>query len=131
MQNNLSSITPKAFLKTFSIIHLALVMGVSLFGIVVYILTENQKFSIDYSGDVMFFAVPLMAIAGIVLGNFLYGTTIKGLASKDTLMGKLSGIQTASIIKYALLEGPALFGIVAFMNEGNQYFLGISIFLIG
>ncbi|MCZ4318705.1 hypothetical protein O4H26_06865 [Aequorivita viscosa] len=131
MQNNLSSITPKAFLKTFSIIHVALVIGVSLFGIVAYTLTENQKFSLDYSGDAMFFVVPLIAIAGIVVVNFLYRNTIKGLASKDTLMGKLIGIQTASIIKYALLEGPALFGIVAFMNEGNQYFLGISIFLIG
>lgn len=131
MQLNTPPATPKTFLKTFSIIHFALVMGVSLFAVVTYMITENQKFSIDYSGDFMFFVVPLMGIAGIMAGNFFYGNTLKGLAAKDTLKEKLSGFQTASIIKYALLEGPALFGIVAFMNEGNQYFLSISLFLIG
>ena len=46
-------------------------------------------------------------------------------------MEKLNGFQSASVVKYALLEGPALLGIVAFMNEGNQYFLIISLLLLG
>jgi hypothetical protein len=41
-------------------------------------------------------------------------------------MEKLSGFQTALIIKYALLEGPALIGIVAFNNNGNLLYLIIS-----
>lgn len=131
MPNNSPPFTPKLFLKTIRIIHIALVAGVLMFGFVMFSITENQKMDLSYTGDVMFFVVPIMAIAGIFVGNYIYGNHIKGLASKNTLREKLAGFQTASIIKYALLEGPALLGLVAFMNDGNQYFLIISLFLLG
>ena len=130
MENSTPPITPKLFLRTITIIHLALVAGVLILGFVMYSITENQKLELSYSGDPMFFIVPIMAIAGILVGNYLYGNSIKGLTSKNSLQEKLAGFQTASIIKYALLEGPALLGLVAFMNEGNQYFLIISILLV-
>ncbi len=100
MQNDIHPVTPKSFL------------------------------TLDYTSDVMFFIVPLLAIVGIFAGNYLYENNIKGLASKNTLREKLSGFQSASIIKYALLEGPALLGIVDFMKDGNQYFLIISLILL-
>jgi len=129
MQDNIPSITPKSFLRTFTLIHISLVAGVIIPGLMMFLQIQNQIFSLSYSGDVMFFVVPFMGIAGILVGNYLYGNNIKRLASKTTLMEKLNGFQSASIIKYALIEGPALLGIVAFMNEGNQYFLLISLFL--
>ncbi|KXO01326.1 hypothetical protein LS48_02380 [Aequorivita aquimaris] len=131
MEKNTSPITPKSFLRTFTLIHLVLVASVLIFGLMMFLQTKNQELIFTYSGDVMFFVVPFMAIAGIVAGNYLYGNIIKGLASKNTLMEKLNGFQSASVVKYALLEGPALLGIVAFMNEGNQYFLIISLLLLG
>lgn len=130
MQTSTSPITPKLFLRTSSIIHFALVAGVLILALVMYSITENQKLDLSYRGDPMFFIVPIMAIAGILVGNYLYINNIKRLTSKNTLREKLAGFQTASIIKYALLEGPALLGLVAFMNEGNQYFLIISILLV-
>ena len=130
MQNETHPITVKTFLRTFSIIHLALVAGVAIFGLMIYMQTTEQELNLDYSGDVMFFVVPILAIAGIIAGNFLYAKHIKKLDSKTTLLEKLNGFQTASIIRYALLEGPALLGIVAFLNEGNQYFLIISLVLL-
>ncbi len=130
MENSTPPITPKLFLRTITIIHLALVAGVLILGFVMYSITENQKLELSYSGDPMFFIVPIMAIAGILVGNYLYGNNIKGLTSKNSLQEKLAGFQTASIIKYALLEGSALLGLVAFTNEGNQYFLIISILLL-
>ena len=130
MENSKPPITPKLFLRTITIIHLALVAGVIMFAIVTFSITLNQKLDLSYSGDPMFFIVPIMAIAGILVGNYLYGNNIKALASKNTLQEKLAGFQTASIIKYALLEGSALLGIVAFLNEGNLYFLIISILLL-
>ncbi len=129
METDAPQITPKIFLRTFTLIHIALVAGVVIPGLLMFLKTQNQELIFSYSGDVMFFVVPFMAIAGILAGNYLYGNIMKGLASKNTLMEKLNGFQSASIIKYALLEGPAFLGIVAFMNEGNQYFLIISLLL--
>ena len=130
MQDNTIEATPKSFLRTFNLIHLALVAGLVVPGLMMYLQTKNQELSFNYSGDVMFFVVPAMAIGGILAGKYLYKNIINGLVSKNTLKEKLNGFQTASVIKYALLEGPALLGIVAFMDEGNQYFLIISLFLV-
>ncbi|MEM0517306.1 MULTISPECIES: hypothetical protein [Aequorivita] len=123
--------TPKSFLKTISIIHFALVMGVSLFIIVMYLQSENQNFSIDYMEDSMIFVVPIIAVVCILIANFLYTNMLKALTKKVTLKEKLSGFQTASLVKYALLEAPAFLAIVAFINKGNQYFLIISLILLG
>lgn len=131
MEDTSTPITPKSFFRTFSLIHLVLTGSVLIFGLLMFLQTKNQEFTFDYTGDVMFFVVPFMAIAGILAGNYLYKKTINGLASKNTLKEKLEGFQTASIIKYALLEGPAFLAIVAFMGEGNQYFLIISFILLG
>lgn len=103
--------------------------GVLIFGIVMFSIILNQKLELDYTGDVMFFLVPIISIAGILVGNYQYANTMKVLASKHTLREKLAGFQTASIVKYAMVEGPALLGLVAFMNDGNQYFLIISMLL--
>lgn len=130
MQNETHPITVKTFLRTYNLIHLALVAGVFVSGFLIYMKTKVQELNLSYSGDVMFFVVPIMAISGIVAGNFLYAKNIKKLDSKTTLLEKLNGFQTAAIIRYALLEGPALLGIVAFINDGNQYFLIISLNLL-
>lgn len=130
MENDKPAVTPKSYLRTFTLIHLSLVAGLLIPGLMIYMQTQNQEFTFSYSGDVMFFVVPFMAIAGIVAGNYLYRNNIQQLDSKNTLMEKLDGFQSASVIKYVLLEGPALLGIVAFMNEGNLYFLIISLLLL-
>ncbi|MBG44006.1 MAG: hypothetical protein CL530_08560 [Aequorivita sp.] len=131
MQNNTPPFTSRSFLRTLTIIHLALVAGVLVFGIMSYLQTKNQILSFTYSGDVMFYVVPFMAITGILAGSYLYKNIMSGLASKKTLKEKLNGFQTASIVKYALLEGPAFLSIVAFSNEGNQYFIIIALLLLG
>tara|TARA_R110002012_G_scaffold39867_16_gene110010 strand:+ start:3533 stop:4030 length:498 start_codon:yes stop_codon:yes gene_type:complete len=131
MQNNTPAFTSRSFLRTLTIIHLALVAGVLVFGIMSYLQTKNQILSFTYSGDVMFYVVPFMAITGILAGSYLYKNIMSGLASKKTLKEKLNGFQTASIVKYALLEGPAFLSIVAFSNEGNQYFIIIALLLLG
>jgi hypothetical protein len=131
MQNNTPEVTPKSYLRTFTLIHSALVAGVLIPGVLMFMQTKNQELLLSFSGDTMFFVVPFMAIAGILAGNYLYGNIINGLASKSTLKEKLNGFQSASVIKYSLLEGPAFLGIVAFMNGGNQYFLIIAMLLVG
>ncbi|AFL81815.1 hypothetical protein Aeqsu_2355 [Aequorivita sublithincola DSM 14238] len=131
MEKDTPSITPKSFLRTFKLIHTALTAGVLVFGVMMFLQTKNQQLNLNYTGDVMYFVVPFMAVAGILAGNYLYGNMLKGLASMKTLREKLNGFQSASVIRYALLEGPAFLGIVAFMNEGNQYYLIFSVLLLG
>jgi len=122
--------TPKGFLKTISIIHLGLFAGPLIFGIFTFSTIKETKIDYSDTNDIFLFLVPLFAISGILVGNILFKEQIDKLINKDSLMEKLSGFQTASIIKYALLEGPALIGIVAFNNNGNLLYLIISGILI-
>ena len=129
--------TPKNALKTTSIIHLALIAGQVLFMIVAYITNKNIKY-FDYKdsrNDVFFYIAPLMAITCTVVGGFLFNQQLgkfhrQAADSGKTLSEKLQAYQSALIVRYALLEGPSLFGIVCFLITGNLFYLLISACLI-
>ena len=123
-------LTPKGFLKTISILFLGLLAGPLIFGIFTYSTIKETKIDYSDTNDIFLFLVPLVAISGILVGNILFKEQIDKLKNKDSLREKLSGFQTASIIKYALLEGPAFLGIVAFNDNGNLLYLIISGILI-
>ncbi|RWY57116.1 hypothetical protein [Mucilaginibacter gilvus] len=124
--------TPTTFLRTITIIHLALAAGQVLFGIVVLSLNKRIIINVRDTRDPLVYAVPALAIICFVLSGFLYKKVLSGGIRPDsTLKGKLMMYQTALIIRLALLEGPSLFGIVAFFLTGSLFFLLISLVLIG
>lgn len=119
-------LTPKGFLKTISILHLGLLAGPLIFGIFTYSTIKETKLDYSDTNDIFLFLVPFFAFSGILVGNILFKEQIEKLKNNNSLREKLSGFQTASIIKYALLEGPAVIGIVAFNDNGNLLYLIIS-----
>lgn len=127
MENNQSiAFTPKSFIKTITIIHLALIMGLLLFSGVSYTLVETNVLSFDFENDIFSLIVPVFAIGGAFASNFIYTKKINELTSLESLKDKVMGYQTACIIRFALLEGPALLGIVYYMQTGNLLFLIIA-----
>lgn len=110
-------------------IHLALVAGVSFFLIVTYI--QSQKFSAQMEeGDSFIYLVPTFAILGYFGSQFIFNRIVTSLNKKSPQEEKLKKYQTATIIKYALLEAPAFFAIVAYSITGNALSLVIAICLI-
>jgi len=122
--------TPKNALKTTSIIHLALIAGQVLFMIMAFIANKNIIY-VDYKNsrnDVYFYIMPLLAVMGTVVGSFLFNQQLgkfhqqtAGSGVNKTLSEKLKVYQSALIVRYALLEGPSLFGIVCFLITGNSF----------
>lgn len=95
----------KEKIKTLQIIHLAICAGV----IIVYLLLG--RFSIDKlkidaidSSEIIYAAIPVLAF---VLSNFLFKSQLKQIDPKAGLNDKLPVYQTASIIRWAILEGAA------------------------
>lgn len=123
--------TPQSILKSMQIIHAGLLAGQVMFAVVSYTVVEKAPhFDIKNTGDVFLFIVPLMAIASFIASNLLFKLKIAGLPGKDILVEKLIGYLTALIIRFALLEGASLFGIVTFLISGNLLFLLISALLM-
>jgi len=123
-------LTPNGFIKILSMIHLALLIGLIVFLIIAYTQNKEWQLNLNDTGDIFFFIVPILAIGGILAGNFLYDKQINALSTKNSLRQKLAGFQTASIMKYALVEGPALLAIVSSMNSGNLFYVIIAVALV-
>ncbi|MGZ3812336.1 MAG: hypothetical protein ACXVB0_16805 [Mucilaginibacter sp.] len=123
-------VTPAQFLKTIIIIHFALLAGQLLFAVVAFSLAVKVYFGVKDWNDAFMYVGPALAIGGVLAGNFMFRQQLNALAGKNTLSEKISVYQSATIIRFALLEGPSLFSIVAFMLGGNLFFLVISGLLI-
>lgn len=115
--------------KTIQTIYGALIFGIIVFIIVVFTLAENPNYTID-SKDIFTIVVPIAAIGGILLSNFLYQSSINKISPSDSLSSKLNQYQTATLIKASCLEGPALLAVVASFQSNNITFLGIAMLLV-
>lgn len=120
---------PKTFLKILSIIHIALCAGLALFAIFVYF--KNGDFTARMNQqDIFIYIVPIVAAAGYFLSQLVFKKQIASIAREEKLPIKLAKYQIASLIKYALLEGPGFLALMAYFWSGNALYLVIAIALI-
>lgn len=120
---------PQLFLKTLSTIHLVLLSGLVLFGVITF--TKNTAAKIEFNTNDMFlYVIAFLTFTGIFFGNYMFQKQIVQLLEKEFLKDKLIGYQTASIVHYAFIEAPALLSIVIFYREGNLLYLIIAGLLV-
>ncbi|MEC7265155.1 MAG: hypothetical protein VXW38_15555 [Bacteroidota bacterium] len=122
--------TPAGFLKIMSFLHLGITATPIILGILFYTQSQGAQMNFDTSGDMFMAIVPVVAIGSIFLGDLIFKKMLGSLPKGSSLRDKLAKFQTASIIKFALLEGAALFAIVIFSNTQNLTYLIIGAFLI-
>lgn len=105
-------------IKTLQTIHLAICAGI----MVAYFMMGNLSIdslniqSID-SSEMVFVAIPILAF---VLSNFLFKSQLKQTNSKLKSEENLPIYQTASIIRWAILEGAAF--LILFVSPDFQLF---------
>ena len=120
---------PKSFKTTLSIIHFALLAGIVLFLVFVYL--QNQSFKIDTdSSDVFIYIIPIVAAMGYFGSLFIFKKIVDAITREAILENKLKKYYTASIIKYALIEGPTMIAIVAYYLSCNVLHLIIALSLL-
>lgn len=125
----LNSMNIKAFFKTMTLIHAALCAGLLIFTIVVYF--QNQSFeAVMDTSDVFIYLIPIVSVAGYFTSQFIFQKLLQGIDSTDTLANKLSKYNTASLIKYALIEGPAFLALAGYFMNSNAMYLVIAFALI-
>lgn len=120
---------PKSFIKTIGIIHMLLCAGIGLFTGFVILQNGSFKVASDHSSPFIYI-VPLIAIAGYFGSKFIYMNLIQNLPKEEDLSKKLQRYQIANIIKYALIEGPALLALGMYYVEENALYLVIAICLL-
>lgn len=105
-------------IKTLQIIHLVICLGVSLAYVFAGdIFTKEFKLPNIDTSSVLYVVVPII---GIGLSNFLFKSQLKKIDSKKKLEENLPLYQSASIIRWAILEAAAFF--VLFSNPDFTLF---------
>lgn len=122
--------TPKNYLRTLSILHYIIFAGILLLASYIYSLNSNATLDLSPENDIFFYVVPAISILGFIGSNIIFKTYLNSLSINNSLKSKLTGYQSASLIKYALIEAPAFLSIIMFMDEGNLYYMIIAGVLI-
>lgn len=120
---------PRNFLKTLSVLHLALCLGLVAFACFVFWKNGSFQAILDYE-NVLVYLVPVLGAAGYFLSQYIYGNLIRQIDQNRSLSAKLGQFMTASIIKYALLEGASFLALLAYFFSGNAMFFVIGLFLL-
>jgi DMSO reductase anchor subunit len=123
------TLNKRSFLKTLNLIHTILLIGMLLFAGVVYFL-DSENNSASEEGSQFLYLVPLMAIVAFFLSQFLFKKIKDQITKSAVLLAKITNLQTAYIVRFALIEAPVLFALIAFMLSGNIIHLLIAGLLI-
>ncbi|WP_299365619.1 hypothetical protein [Winogradskyella sp.] len=121
---------PKSIIKTMTTLHYAYSFAVLVFGTIALYITDNATMNLNDTNDIFFYLVPILAVGGVMASHFLFNSLLKTVHAKSTLKEKLTSYQSARIIRLALIEGPAILGIVIFITTSNLFYLIISAILL-
>lgn len=121
---------PKPFLQTLSMLHIGLFIGLVAFTGFAYYTGDTLKTESYPNGDVFLYLVPIGAIVGYFFSNYMFKNMVDKIPEKLPLQSKLSRYQSASLIKYAILEAPAFLTLFAFLQSSHALYLTIAVTLI-
>jgi len=99
-------------------------------GILFYVQADGQALAFSLPKDLYGYLGPILALGSILLGDFLFKGMTGKFSGNGGLKAKLARYQSASLIKFALVEGAALFSMVLFANTWNLLHAMIGALLI-
>lgn len=125
-------LTSKQYLLTSRIIHGAMVSGIVLFNLAIGYLISQQTLGTGYNKqhEVFYLLVGLMGLSSIVGGKFFFNKELEKAKAQSTLRENLMGYQTSNIIRYALIEGAALFSSVVTLLTLSVWFFVVTAILV-
>jgi len=102
-----------------------MILGVALFGLVICFFVANfqQPDTRSEIAGILAYLVPGLVIAGILSSNIIFRVKLNGVIESEDLKLKMTVYRESLIIRYALLEGPALFALAAIFITNNINFL--------
>ena len=114
--------------KGILIIHMALVMGVVLFGIVAIVVTAQKE---AHEMLLLPAIASGMAFSNLIIASFVYKTGIAKINPGEDIQSLFGKIQGMQLVRMAMMEGAAIFGCVCILLGGKTpLYYGLSAFPI-
>lgn len=124
MSQNKELTLPQIY-KSIKIIPLFLMVGLVLMASLFLFLKKDTTPDTSFFNDYVVIAVAFFAGACSVLGSYLFRKKVHETSGKP-LADKIILYNQAVILRFALLEGPALFALVLFFLSVNYLFMFIA-----
>lgn len=119
--------TSKQFFTALQIVQIALIIGVLMFTLVSTFVFGNE--ALDASGDLtqmMQIVVPSIMLLCLIMSRVVINARLRKMDISLDLAEKLNLFRANMIIRWALLEAPALLAVIALILTGDQlYYLHI------
>lgn len=116
------------YFKSLTILHISLMSGLALMAAMMYFMfSDVNEFSNDSFDDTLYLLlVAALGVGGIIGGRWLGNTRLQAARAEENLAEKLNSYRSTLILRWALLEGPALMGVLFYMTFGNIVFLAVA-----
>jgi hypothetical protein len=111
-------------------LHFALLIGQIILAAVFIVLTGNTEIILTPAGDLFFMLVPATALFAIFISGFMFKKLLEQANTRTTLSEKLSLYRPALLVRFAILEGASLFGLVAYFLNANLFYVFVSAFVM-
>lgn len=115
-----------------NILFFSLAAGQLLILIIFWLLVGDTEIVKEVQMDGVFtYIVPLVGLSAMFASKFLYTNNLLNVRQNDSMKEKLNKYRTFKIISWAILEGAALFSLVAFFLTANYLYVAVFIFVFG
>lgn len=121
---------PKSFIRTISMLHIAILIAMIAFTLFVYYTGDQLKIDAYPDGNIFLYIVPIASIVAYFASSTIYKNAINKIPKKLPLQNKLARFQSASLIKYAILEAPVFLALIAYLQSSYALFLTIAMALL-
>jgi hypothetical protein len=116
--------TSKAYFMQMTIMHLSMLMGQLIFGVLAFYLQLNDQKTINIETLKLFQYIALaLAIIGVGVSVFINNFRLRSIKEKKDISAKLGAYRINFMIKMAFIEMPVLFAIISYLITGNTFFL--------
>lgn len=121
----MQELTSKAYFKGLNTLHLALISGQVIFGLVVYYLLKPNAPGAVSDRAIFWFQilVPAVAAIAVFLGLLIFRNSLLSIRENPDLSSRLNAYRSSSLLMWAIMEVGTLFAIVAAYITDIQWFL--------
>ncbi len=122
--------TLQDYFTILNLIYFSLVAGLIIFAALIVFLNYSQELTEFQPVGIFIYLVPIMSFLAILASIYIQKYKLPEIDSKKDLKEKLFYYQGLQIMKWAFLEGGALFALVSFMLTGYFMLGGFALLLI-
>ncbi len=119
------------YIKSLKIVHNALLIGQFLFlAVSIFIVAKNSPVVSSSLDKTLQVAALVISFAAVFASANIFKNRLAAISSITEVTDKGNQYRAANIIKWSLIEGPAIFVIICFFITGNYSFAALALALI-